>query len=294
MKKNMGRNLFLIFLTLLLASFLSGCRKSPLLEKTVYISIPPRAEEIKPPEQKKEDEKDENMDAEIDSDAVLIQTTAEPEPVIGSGDAEWGADLTGGESNPPVIPTGSAAVVVVPDSKYMVTTVSEATQNPHWKSSIDYESQGYTGEKENGFFSGQGTYVWDDGEKYEGEWQFGFFDGQGVYTWADGDRYEGEWQTEGFSGQGTYTWASGSYYSGDWKDGVKEGFGTYFWANGDTYVGEWKAGVKEGPGTYTWADGSVYEGQWKYGIKEGQGVYRGADGTVFDGIWANDKFTGSQ
>lgn len=288
MKKGMKRIGYLLILSVFILA-ITGCRHSPLLEQLIYVDrVEVNNPEDKTPEEE-EEKKEPVPDKRVAENGQTAPTGNLPE---GPGDTEYRPDMTGeGEGKLPYVTDGGIAVEA-PESTYMVTTVSEATQNPHWKSSIQYESDRYTGERKDGFFEGLGTYAWDDGEKYEGEWRSGMYNGRGTYTWAGGDRYEGEWKTEAFEGQGRYTWASGSYYEGEWKGGVKKGQGTYTWANGDKYTGEWKAGVKEGFGIYTWADGSVYEGEWKYGIKEGKGTYRGADGTVYQGLWANDKFVG--
>lgn len=283
MKSGGKRIAYLLILSVFILGLLTGCRHSPLLEKVIYVD---RVQKSEPQQQEKKPEppKEEPLIAEtVVPRDVPVET---PEASTGPG-----LDMTGGEGDQQIATEG-AITVVVPQSMYMVTTVTETTRNPHWKRNIDYASSRYTGDRVNGIFEGVGTYVWDDGEKYEGNWSNGMYNGQGTYTWINGEKYEGEWKTEAFEGQGKYTWPSGSYYEGEWKGGVKEGHGVYSWANGDRYEGEWKAGVKEGQGTYTWADGSVYEGEWKYGIKEGQGTYRGADGTVYQGLWANDKFVG--
>lgn len=280
-----GGVLLLLFVFILI---FAGCRQSPMLEEIIYIDkveeeIPeelPEEEEIPEPE-----EEDKGMDQKSPGTAAPKVVAEEP------GEVEFQPDPSDEESEIQVA-GDEGKRVEVPESSYMVTTVSESTKNPHWKRSIVYDDQRYTGEWADGFFEGVGTYLWDDGDKYEGDWRNGMFNGKGAYTWAVGDLYEGDWKTETFHGEGKYTWASGSFYDGEWFGGVKEGYGIYSWANGDKYTGTWKAGVKEGMGTYVWADGSVYEGEWKYGIKDGQGSYRGADGTVFKGLWANDKFVG--
>ena len=112
--------------------------------------------------------------------------------------------------------------------------------------------------------NGQGTYIYDSGNKYVGEWKDGKFEGQGTINWLDGDKYVGEWKDGKKNGQGTYTWVSGSKYIGEFKDGLKNGQGTYTWVNGDKYVGEWKDNKRNGQGTYTNADGSIYHsGLWR-------------------------------
>ena len=298
MNRTMKKIICLILLSVLLLGLLSGCRKSPLLEQVTYVILPQEKPKENTEVNQKEEKEEKPAEKKADRAAAVVKHSPQPqlqpaEKPQGNGDAEYGADLSGKGEGLPQVPTRGGITAEVPQSMYMVTTVSEATQSPHWKSSIDYSSGQYSGERQDGYFEGQGTYSWSDGEKYEGQWRSGMYDGQGTYCWINGDQYEGQWKTEVFDGEGTYTWASGSYYSGQWKDGVKEGQGTYHWANGDSYTGEWKAGVKEGRGTYTWADGSVYDGEWKYGIKEGQGTYKGADGQIFEGSWTNDKFAGN-
>lgn len=277
------RAVLFLMLAALLALSLGGCRQSPTLEKTIY------AERVKPQEPEQKQEAPPQVKPEPPAEKPEPPQVQQDLTLDNEGDAEASVKLID-DSEAGQIVTEGGVVIEVPESRPLVTTVSEATQNPHWKSSIDFASDRYSGERIDGIFQGTGSYTWEDGESYEGEWAGGMFSGLGTYTWMNGDRYEGEWRTETFEGKGTYTWASGSSYAGEWKAGVKEGTGTYVWANGDRYEGQWKAGVKEGVGTYIWADGSIYEGEWQYGIKEGQGTYRGVDGTVFQGLWKNDKF----
>ena len=294
MKITVERIIFLFLLSVFAFGMLTGCRQSPLLQQVIYVDkvqVPKPVENAEQESEKPEPLKDNSVAEDNGNDEQQNLPPNAPEPLPqGEGDTEYGAGEADGDGASLQVVTDGGIIAEVPESRHLVTTVSETTQNPHWKSSITNDSGQYTGEVSDGVFEGQGTYLWIDGEKYEGEWKNGMFSGQGIYTWINGDQYEGEWRTEVFSGQGIYRWASGSTYEGEWKDGVKEGYGTYTWANGDQYTGQWKAGVKEGRGIYTWADGSVYDGEWKFGIKQGRGTYRGADGTVYDGMWANDRF----
>jgi len=290
LKNGVKRIGFLLMLSVFV--FIStSCRHSPLLEQLIYVDRVEVSQPEEPPAPKEEKAEPEKAPEAAENNGSSRHTAPETIPE-GPGETEFIPEPTE-QGGPLQIVTGGGIAVEVPESAYMVTTISEPTRNPHWKTSIVYDSDRYTGERQDGFFEGVGTYVWDDGEKYEGEWRSGMFNGTGTYTWAAGDKYEGEWKSETFHGQGKYTWASGSYYEGEWYGGVKQGQRVYSWANGDKYTGEWEAGVKEGFGTYTWADGSVYEGEWKYGIKEGSGTYRGVDGTTYQGLWAQDKFVGN-
>ena len=110
--------------------------------------------------------------------------------------------------------------------------------------------------------NGQGTYVWDSGNKYVGEWKYGKQDGQGTKTWAGGDEYVGEYKENKWHGQGALTWANGDKYVGEWKDSKRNGLGTYTWASGDEHVGEWKDNNRNGIGTYTRPDGGTKTGVW--------------------------------
>lgn len=51
----------------------------------------------------------------------------------------------------------------------------------------------YDGEVLNGKFHGNGTYIFNNGDKYTGEWKNGMIDGKGVYQYAGGAVYTGEW-----------------------------------------------------------------------------------------------------
>lgn len=124
----------------------------------------------------------------------------------------------------------------------------------------------YIGEFKDGMFGGQGTMIWDDGDKYVGEWRDGLFHGQGTYTWADGRQYSGGWKNDERHGQGIETYADGGKYIGEWRDNERNGQGTYTWANGDEYIGEFKDGVFHGQGTRTYATGERYVGKWEDGM----------------------------
>ena len=87
--------------------------------------------------------------------------------------------------------------------------------------------------------------------------------GQGTYVYDNGEKYVGQWKDEGFHGQGTYTLPNGYKYVGEWKNDKKSGQGTYTYTSGNKYVGEWKDGKKDGQGTFTFADGTVEKGLWE-------------------------------
>jgi len=47
--------------------------------------------------------------------------------------------------------------------------------------------------------NGNGTYLYDNGDKYEGDWRDGERNGHGKYTWPNGDIYEGDWKDDKFT-----------------------------------------------------------------------------------------------
>ena len=44
--------------------------------------------------------------------------------------------------------------------------------------------------------------------------------GQGTYVYDNGEKYVGQWKDEGFHGQGTYTYADGTIEKGLWEENV--------------------------------------------------------------------------
>ena len=166
--------------------------------------------------------------------------------------------------------------------------------------------------------NGQGTKIYDDGDRYVGEWKNSKTYGQGTYTYVNGDKYVGEWKNNKQHGQGTYTWASGEFagnkHVGEFKNGKEHGQGTHTWASGqfagDKYVGGYKKGNIDGQGTYTYADGTVEVGIYKKGklvkkisedtsakkkieltskIDNGQGTVTYADGSKYVGEFTDGK-----
>ena len=69
----------------------------------------------------------------------------------------------------------------------------------------------------------QGTLINKDSSQYVGEFQGGKYSGQGIFIWGDGefagDKYVGEFMKGKRSGLGTYTFANGDIDHGIWKKG---------------------------------------------------------------------------
>lgn len=93
------------------------------------------------------------------------------------------------------------------------------------KAEYDYIAQGkkhrdsFEGTLTAGKTSGQGVYVWANGDQYEGNWSDDQSDGLGVYKWADGRRYAGYWRQDMAHGQGTYKEPDGKDYVGEFSNG---------------------------------------------------------------------------
>ncbi|WP_281971361.1 MULTISPECIES: hypothetical protein [unclassified Polynucleobacter] len=90
----------------------------------------------------------------------------------------------------------------------------------------------YSGEFKDNKQNGQGTEVFNNGNKYVGQFKDEKFNGQGTFTYADGRKYVGEWFETSFQGQGTFTYADGRKYDGQWKGSRYDGFGTLHNADG--------------------------------------------------------------
>ena len=116
--------------------------------------------------------------------------------------------------------------------------------------------------------NGQGTFVWDDGDRYEGDWESDMMNGEGTFYFDNGKRYEGSFINNKFHGQGIYTWPSGDKYEGGFSDDKFHGQGTFMWADGETYVGGWKDDVKNGTGIAS-NDIRIDKGTWKDNKRHG-------------------------
>lgn len=97
----------------------------------------------------------------------------------------------------------------------------------HGQGKVEYQyfaqgkkiSDSFEGTLTAGRISGQGVYVWANGDQYQGHWSENQSDGLGIYNWADGRRYAGYWQQDRAHGQGTYREPDGTAYVGEFSNG---------------------------------------------------------------------------
>ncbi|MBN8548598.1 MAG: hypothetical protein J0M12_04710 [Deltaproteobacteria bacterium] len=121
----------------------------------------------------------------------------------------------------------------------------------------------YEGAFKNGIREGQGTFVWDSGQKYTGAWSADNITGHGLITYADGRKFEGSFK-DGTRMIGVFSWNDGSKYTGSFKDDRLGGLGVMQNADGSWYVGSYENDQRNGQGTQYKPDGSVdFAGTWK-------------------------------
>lgn len=98
------------------------------------------------------------------------------------------------------------------------------------------------------------------------------YDGNGTYIFENGDKYNGSWKKGVMVGYGVYEFVNGDVYKGAWKGGLMHGRGTYRYNNGDKYIGAWKDGRMNGRGHFHWEligdlmTNAKYEGFFKDGV----------------------------
>ena len=151
----------------------------------------------------------------------------------------------------------------------------------------------YIGQFENGFFQGQGTVIFDDGETYTGEFKEDLFNGYGTYIFSNGSKYIGDFLNGDFHGNGFYTFYNGETYEGEYKENKRHGFGNYKFNDGQEYIGEFKNDNYDGFGTLFLKDGDIYEGEFKNGLFSGIGKYTYGNGLIEEGYYEDGIFLSS-
>jgi hypothetical protein len=167
------------------------------------------------------------------------------------------------KSNQETIPTNAQTQVLVSET-FLSDSATDAISHKKYGNLVLANSV-YEGYILNGEPSGEGTIIFDNGDKYTGNWVNGDRTGQGTFYWANGDNYTGNFVNDKRDGKGTYKWASGGGYTGDWVDGERTGQGTEYLADGCYYTGSFVNGGWTGYGTLTLNTGETLTGNWKNG-----------------------------
>lgn len=156
-----------------------------------------------------------------------------------------------------------------------------------------YSDGYYSGRLRNNVREGEGTFVFNMGDKYEGEWKNNKFHGYGIYTYSSQNprdlKYEGHWTEGERKGEGTHYYKNGDRYDGNFDKGLANGKGKYYHANnGEVYEGEFKNGLPDGYGKEYYYNGSLkYEGEFRKGYYDGVGTYHYASGKKYHGKFKN-------
>jgi hypothetical protein len=151
----------------------------------------------------------------------------------------------------------------------------------------------YEGEFSEGLKHGEGTYVWENGDRYQGHFANDRPDGRGRYQLANGDTYEGEVQAGVIVGRGTYTTKAGDVIDGSFANGKPHGVGVYRFASGDRYEGEMQQGVLQGRGRYHSRNGDRVEAPFAEGRPNGKGTYFFSNGDRYEGDLKGGELTGT-
>ncbi|HUL94627.1 MAG TPA: caspase family protein [Usitatibacter sp.] len=162
----------------------------------------------------------------------------------------------------------------------------------HGKGEYISKSFKYEGEWSEGLKQGEGTYVWENGDRYQGHFAADRPDGRGRYQFANGDSYEGEVQLGVIVGRGSYTTKGGDVFDGSFAGGKPDGVGVYRFASGDRYEGEMVQGKMQGKGRYYTKGGDRVEGTFDDGKASGKGVYYFSNGDRYEGEMTAGALTG--
>jgi hypothetical protein len=98
-----------------------------------------------------------------------------------------------------------------------------------------------------------------------GNFDNGMRSGEGTYIWQCGDKYEGSWHDDERSGFGILKYQNGSAYKGEWFRDQRSGWGEMNFSDGSSFLGEWWKNNICGKGVYTFTDGRCLQGEWNDG-----------------------------
>lgn len=96
--------------------------------------------------------------------------------------------------------------------------------------------------------------------------------GDGTFIYENGDRYIGAFKNGEREGKGTFEYANGDRFIGEYLAGKRHGDGSYVFKNGDRYVGTFANGLRAGKGVYTFGNGGVFRGDFVEDGDKGEGT----------------------
>ena len=150
----------------------------------------------------------------------------------------------------------------------------------------------YEGEFADGLKQGEGTYIWENGDRFQGHFASDRPDGRGRYQFANGDAYDGEVKLGIIAGRGSYTSKNGDVFDGSFSGGKPHGVGVYRYSSGDRYEGEMDMGRPHGRGRYYSKNGDRFEVAFVDGKPQGRGVYHFSSGDRYEGDIQGGALTG--
>jgi uncharacterized caspase-like protein len=151
----------------------------------------------------------------------------------------------------------------------------------------------YEGDFSDGLKQGEGTYVWENGDRYQGHFSADRPDGKGRYQFSNGDTYDGEVQLGVILGRGTYTSRNGDVFDGSFTNGKPNGVGVYRFASGDRYEGDMVQGKMQGKGLYYTKGGDRVQAPFVEGRPQGKGIYYFSNGDRYEGDMDGGALTGN-
>lgn len=170
----------------------------------------------------------------------------------------------------------------------------------------------YEGELKDGYWNGQGIYMWNNGEAYAGGWKDGFKHGKGIQMYASGTTMDGYWKDNVYYGSTEPEWEEEdkevsdlintdpeeqeeeeeeeSTWDIDWSvfwDEVDEDEATDDVVDENTgaTTGCISGDCDNGFGKFIYSDGDVYEGQFSGSYRHGFGRYEYIEGDIYEGEW---------
>ena len=82
--------------------------------------------------------------------------------------------------------------------------------------------------------------------------------GEGSFMWNNGNFYAGKWKSNEMNGNGVLYYWEGGILRGAFNTGKLEGYAQSEYANGDSFHGEWLTGSMHGKGVYYMSSSNQY------------------------------------